>query len=566
VLSRTGEARLLDKKFKKHLITNHIPYGAHLYIKDEQKVEKGDMICSWDPYNAVIVSEKDGYAEFENIIEGKTYREEIDEQTGHREKVIIESRDKSVNPVINITNKKGDKKSKKTLSSYNIPVGAHLSVDEGDEIESGQVLVKIPRVTGKLRDITGGLPRVTELFEARDPSNPAVIAEIDGIVSFGDVKRGNREITVESKDGEKKKYRVPLSKYILVQENDYVQAGSPLCDGAITPSDILSIKGPYALQEYLLNEIQEVYRLQGVEINDKHVETIIRQMMKKVEIEDPGDTRFLEGQSVNKFEFIEQNDWIYDKQVVTDPGDSNKFEAGQIVTLRDLREENSYLKRNDNKTVETRETVPATSSPMLQGITKASLGTESFISAASFQETTRVLSQASVAAKRDELRGLKENVIVGHKIPAGTGLDQFQDHVVGSKEEYEELLKKKDLPEDGEKAKKKDGQAKKKDKKKSDKKEKKDEKKDKKKKGKKKSKKKSSKKSKSKKKEKSKKKGGKKKSKKKGKKKSKKKSKKKKKKSERKTKEEGKKRYKKQENETGGGNDETAEERGSYEC
>jgi len=431
VLSRAGEVRIVDAKTKQLLISNHIPYGAQLNVSDKTKIKKGDLICGWDPYNAVIVSEAEGKIEYENLIEGLTCREEVDEQTGHREKVIIDSKDKTKNPMIKVVGKEA--------KSYNIPVGAHIAVSDGEKIKAGSVIVKIPRIAGKLRDITGGLPRVTELFEARNPSNPAVISEIDGVISFGGIKRGNREVFVESKDGESKKYMVPVSKYILVQENDFIKSGMPLCEGAITPNDILAVEGPHALQEYLVNEVQEVYRLQGVIINDKHIETIVRQMMRKVKIEDAGDTKFLENEAVDKFDFIEHNDWIYDKKVITESADSENLKVGQIVTLRQLREENSHLRRNDKKVVEYRDVIPATSSPLLQGITKASLGTKSFISAASFQETTRVLSEASVAGKEDKLLGLKENVIVGHLIPAGTGIRAFQNKIVGSKEEYDRM-------------------------------------------------------------------------------------------------------------------------------
>ena len=432
VLSRAGEVRILDAKSGKQITSNHIPFGAHLKVKDGAKIKKGDLLCSWDPYNAVIVSELDGKIGFENVIEGITFREEVDEQTAHREKVIVESRDKTKNPLLMLLDKKGE-----AVKSYNLPVGAHINVGENEKVKAGQVIAKIPRGAGKLKDITGGLPRVTELFEARNPSNPAVIAEIDGVVSFGGIKRGNREVFIESREGDKKKYMVPLSRYTLVQENDFVRAGLPLCEGAITPNDILSVEGPHALQEYLVNEVQEVYRLQGVPINDKHIEVIVRQMMRKVKIEDAGDTKFLEGEAVDKFEFIHENDEIYDKKVITESGDSNNLKVGQIVTLRQVREENSYLKRNDLTPVEHRDAIPSTSSPVLQGITKASLGTKSFISAASFQETTRVLSEASVAAKEDFLLGLKENVIVGHLIPAGTGLRDFQDSIVGSNADME---------------------------------------------------------------------------------------------------------------------------------
>ena len=383
VMGRSGELRILDAKKERVLITNHIPYGAVLKVNDGAKISKGDEICNWDPYNAVIMAEFDGKAEFDSIIEGVTYKEESDEQTGHREKVIIDTKDKTKNPAVVVATKDDSK-------GYNIPVGAHLAVDEGDDIKAGQVLAKIPRSTGKSRDITGGLPRVTELFEARNPSNPAVVSEIDGVVTYGGIKRGNREIFIESKDGVKKRYLVPLSKHILVQDNDFVRAGDALSDGAITPADILSIKGPTAVQEYLVNEIQEVYRLQGVKINDKHIEVIVRQMMQKVIIIDAGDTSFLTNQSVDRFAFMEENDNILDKKVVTDAGDSESLKPGMIITSRKLRDENSNLKRRDLKIVQVRNAEAAVSKPILQGITQASLGTESFISAASFQETTKV--------------------------------------------------------------------------------------------------------------------------------------------------------------------------------
>ncbi len=434
VLGRAGEVRIVEPKSKKTLVSHHIPYGSILYFVEGDKVSKGDMICNWDPYNAVIVSEFDGKIEFESIEEGVTYREESDEHTGHREKVIVDSKDKTKNPTI-IVKGKGEEE-----RSYSIPVGAHLSIGDGEAVKSGQVLVKIPRTSGKTKDITGGLPRVTELFEARNPSNPAVVTEIDGVVTYGGIKRGNREIFIESKDGVKKKYLVSLSKHILVQDNDYVKAGYPLSDGAITPNDILAIKGPTAVQEYLVNEIQDVYRLQGVKINDKHIECIVRQMMRKVEIIDAGDTSFLPGQVVEKNAFSEENDSILDVKVVIEAGDSSELKPGQIITARRLRDENSQLRRKDMKLVEVREAEPAVSKPTLQGITQASLGTESFISAASFQETTKVLSEASIRGKEDALLGLKENVIVGHLIPAGTGQRQYNNLIVGSKEEYETLL------------------------------------------------------------------------------------------------------------------------------
>lgn len=433
VMGRSGEIKVLNDKKNKVLISNHVPYGAILKVKNGDKIKKGDELCYWDPYNAVILSEFDGDVSFEAIIEGVTYKEESDEQTGHREKVIIDTKDKAKNPAILIEGKENSK-------SYNIPVGAHLAVEEGDKIKPGQVLVKIPRKTGKSRDITGGLPRVTELFEARNPSNPAVVTEIDGVVTYGGIKRGNREIFIESKDGVKKRYLVPLSKHILVQDNDFIKAGEPLSDGAITPADILSIQGPTAVQEYLVNEIQEVYRLQGVKINDKHIEVIVRQMMQKVIIMDAGDTNFLTNQVVDRFAFMEENDAILDKKVVVEAGDSETLKPGQIITSRKLRDENSNLKRRDLKTVEVRNAEPAVSQPTLQGITQASLGTESFISAASFQETTKVLSEASIRGKADNLIGLKENVIVGHLIPAGTGARQFQNRIVASRQEYESMV------------------------------------------------------------------------------------------------------------------------------
>jgi DNA-directed RNA polymerase subunit beta' len=436
VMGRTGEIRILDEE-KRVLISNNVPYGAYLKIKDGQKVEKGAELCYWDPYNAVILSEFDGEIEYEAIIEGITYKEESDEQTGHREKVITETRDKTKNPSVIVKGKSDSK-------GYNMPVGAHLAVDAGEKIKAGQVMAKIPRTMGKSRDITGGLPRVTELFEARNPSNPAVVSEIDGVVTYGGIKRGNREIFIESKDGVQKRYLVPLSKHILVQDNDFVKAGQPLSDGAITPSDILSIKGPTAVQEYLVNEIQEVYRLQGVKINDKHIECIVSQMMQKVEIIDSGDTTFLPGEYVDKFEFREENDLILDKKVVLNAGDSGRFKVGQIITPREFRDENSSLKRKDQKPVEVRDALSAVSRPTLQGITQASLKTESWLSAASFQETTKVLSEAAIRGKADQLMGLKENVIVGHLIPAGTGQRRFNDMIVGSEEEYQRLV---DAPE-----------------------------------------------------------------------------------------------------------------------
>ena len=439
VMGRSGELKIVDPKTNKTLFTNHVPYGAIIKVKDGETVSKNQELCFWDPYNAVILSEFDGAIEFDAIEEGVTFKEESDEQTGHREKVIVESRDRSKNPAI-IVNGKNDAK------TYNIPVGAHLSVEEGQKIKAGQILAKIPRMMSKSRDITGGLPRVTELFEARNPSNPAVVSEIDGVVEYGTIKRGNREIYIESRDGVKKKYMVPLSKHILVQDNDFVRAGQPLSDGAITPADILAIKGPTAVQEYLVNEIQEVYRLQGVKINDKHIECIVRQMMQKVEIIDAGDTNFLQGQVVDRFLFREENDTVLDAKVVTEAGDSPTMKPGQIITPRQLRDENSMLKRKDMKLVEVRQAEPAVSRPTLQGITSASLGTESFISAASFQETTKVLSEASIRGKADYLMGLKENVIVGHLIPAGSGSRAYRQMIVGSKEEYAKLQQGKEVP------------------------------------------------------------------------------------------------------------------------
>jgi DNA-directed RNA polymerase subunit beta' len=431
VIGRTGEVRIMDTKNDRLLITNNIPYGATLAVKDGQKVNKGDVICTWDPFNNVIVAEINGTLKFENVIEGITYREESDEQTGHREKVVIETKDKTKIPSILVHGKE--------IKSYNLPTGSHISVDEGEDVRAGQVIVKIPRILGKLRDITGGLPRVTELFEARNPSNPAIVSEIDGVVTMGAVKRGNREIIIEAKDGVTRKYLVPLTRQILAQDGDFVKAGSPLSDGQISPADILSIQGPFAVQQYVVNEIQEVYRLQGVRINDKHIEVIVRQMMRKVSIVDPGDTKFLEEDLTDKFEFLEENDFIYDKKVVTEAGESTKMRPGQIVSLRELREENSVLRRNDKKLVEYRDAKPATSAPTLLGITKASLGVQSWISAASFQETTKVLSSAAIQGKTDDMLGLKENVITGHLIPAGTGLREFENMIVGSKEEYELL-------------------------------------------------------------------------------------------------------------------------------
>jgi len=436
VVGRSAELRITDEKTGIVVMTANIPYGSDLMIDNNSKIKKGDVICKWDPYNALIIGEVAGKVVFDGIIENITYREEVDEQTGFTEKVIIESRDKKKSPAIHII----DPKTKEILREYSIPVNAHISVAEGDKIEAGDILVKIPRSAGKTGDITGGLPRVTELFEARNPSNPAVVSEIDGTATYGSVKRGNREIIITSKLGEVRKYLVPLSKHILVQQNDYVRAGQPLSDGAITPNDILNIEGPTKVQEYIVNEIQEVYRLQGVKINDKHFEVIVRQMMLKAEIIESGDTRFLEGQSVHKADIMEANDELYGMMFVTDAGDSTELHKGQLVSVRRLRDENSRLKREDKQLIEAREAMPATSTPLLQGITRASLQTQSFISAASFQETTKVLNEAAISGKEDHLLGLKENVIVGHLIPAGTGVRAFQNLIVGSKEAYEELM------------------------------------------------------------------------------------------------------------------------------
>ena len=434
VVGRLAEIRIVDANTKIVLTTQNIPYGSKLYMKTGDKVKKGDKICEWDPFNAVIISEVQGTIKFESVLENVTYKVESDETTGLREKIIIESKDKNKIPTAHVMDESGN-----VLKTYNLPVGSHLVVDDYTFVQAGSLLVKIPRVVGKAGDITGGLPRVTELFEARNPSNPAVVAEIDGEVSFGKTKRGNREVSITSKTGEEKKYLVPLSKQILVQESDYVRAGTPLSDGAITPADILAIKGPTAVQEYIVNEVQDVYRLQGVKINDKHFEVIVRQMMRKVQIEDQGDTRFLESQVVDKQEFMEENDRLWGKKVVLDAGDSETLKAGQIVTARKLRDENSALKRRDMKLVEVRDAMPATSTQMLQGITRAALQTNSFMSAASFQETKKVLNEAAINAKVDYLEGMKENVICGHLIPAGTGLREYDKLVVASKDDYQRL-------------------------------------------------------------------------------------------------------------------------------
>ena len=436
VIGRSAEMRIVDENTGISLASNNIPYGSNLFFASGDKVKKGETICVWDPYNAVIITDAGGKLRFNNVVEGKTYRVESDEQTGYNEKVIIETKQKTKNPSISVLDSGGVE-----TRVYDLPTGAHISVEEGQKVKPGDILVKIPRTIGKSGDITGGLPRVTELFEARNPSDPAKVSEIDGIVSFGKkLKRGNKEVIITSKTGEEKRYLISTTKQILAQENDFVKAGTSLSEGALTPADILAIKGPMKVQEYIVNEIQEVYRLQGVKINDKHFEVIVRQMMRKVEVADPGDTKFLEKELVNKINFQEENDWIFGKKVIIDPGDSAIFKAGQIVSARKLRDEISQLKRKDKKLIEARDAQPATARQVLQGITKASLQTNSFISAASFQETTKVLTNASINAKSDSLNGLKENVIVGHKIPAGTGLREYEDLIVGSKEEYETLI------------------------------------------------------------------------------------------------------------------------------
>ena len=435
VISRTAEIKISDPNTGLTLSNNNIPYGAQLHIKGKKKIKKGTLVCEWDPYNGVIISDFSGKVKFENIQQGITFEVEIDEQTGFQEKVIIESRNKKLIPTLHIVNSKDE-----IIRSYNLPVGAHLVVDDNEKIGIGKILVKIPRKSAKTGDITGGLPRVTELFEARNPSNPAVVSEIDGVVSFGKIKRGNREIIIEAKTGEVRKYLIKLSNQILVQENDFVKAGTPMSEGSITPNDILNIKGPSAVQQYLVNEVQEVYRLQGVKINDKHFEVVVRQMMRKVKIKDSGDTIFLEDQLVHKSDFIDENDNIFGKKIVEDSGESQNYKVGQIITSRDYRDENSILKREDKKLLIARDAKPATATPILQGITKASLQTKSFISAASFQETTKVLNESAVNARVDYLDGLKENVIVGHKIPAGTGLRKYNDILVGSKEVYDDLI------------------------------------------------------------------------------------------------------------------------------
>ncbi len=434
VVSRLGEARFVDPNTKIVLSTVNVPYGSSLYFKSGDTVKKGDKVAQWDPFNAVIVTEYAGTLKFHDVIEGITFRAETDDTTGLTEKIVTESKDKSRVPTCDVIGADGE-----VIGTYNFPVGGHVVVEDGQTVKTGETLVKIPRAAAKGGDITGGLPRVTELFEARNPSNPAIVSEIDGEVTMGKVKRGNREIIVTSKTGEQRKYLVSLSKQILVQEHDAVRAGTPLSDGVITPADILAIKGPTAVQEYIVNEVQDVYRLQGVKINDKHFEIIVRQMMRKVQINDPGDTSFLESDIVDKLDFAEENDRIWGKKVVVDAGDSENLQKGQIVTARKLRDENSMLKRRDLKVVQVRDAVPATSTQILQGITRAALQTKSFMSAASFQETTKVLNEAAIRGKVDNLDGMKENVIAGHLIPAGTGLREFEKIIVGSKEEYERM-------------------------------------------------------------------------------------------------------------------------------
>jgi DNA-directed RNA polymerase subunit beta' len=434
VIGRLAEMRITDPHTGMMLTNANIPYGAKLYFNNGDTVTKGDVICEWDPFNALLISEVGGKIVYSNLIEGVTFRVDVDEQSGLQDRIIVESRDRTKNPEVNIVDNSGT-----IVKTYSLPVGAHLMLEEGEQIKPGATVIKIPRATGGAGDITGGLPRVTELFEARNPSNPAIVSEIDGEVKFGKIKRGNREIMVTSKLGEVKKYLVPLSKQMLVQENDYVRAGTPLSDGAITPADILNIMGPTAVQEYIVNEVQDVYRMQGVKINDKHFEVIVRQMMRKVNILDPGDTMFLESQIVDKRDFMDENDRIWGKKVVTDAGDSETIQAGMIITARKLRDENSALKRRDLRTITVRDAVPATSEQILQGITRAALQTSSFMSAASFQETTKVLNEAAINGKSDSLSGMKENVICGHLIPAGTGLREYERIVVGSKDDFDSL-------------------------------------------------------------------------------------------------------------------------------
>ena len=431
VVSRLAEARFINEHTGIILSTQNVPYGSQLFVSEGESLTKGTLVAKWDPFNAVIVTEVGGRIVFEDVKEGSTYRVEEDEATGLRERIIIESKERGVVPSAHIVNENGD-----TLRTYNFPINGHLVVEDQQVLKAGDIIVKIPRVVGSAGDITGGLPRVTELFEARNPSNPAVVSEIDGEISMGAIKRGNREVVVTSKLGEVKKYLVPLSKQILVQENDFVRAGTPLSDGSTTPGDILAIQGPTAVQEYIVNEVQDVYRLQGVKINDKHFEVIVRQMMRKVQINEPGDTRFLEQQIVDKNDFAEENDRIWGKKVVVDAGDSETMKKGMIVTARKLRDEISQLKRRDLRPVVVRDAVPATSTQILQGITRAALQTKSFMSAASFQETTKVLNEAAISGKTDYLEGMKENVICGHLIPAGTGLREFNRIVVGDKDDY----------------------------------------------------------------------------------------------------------------------------------
>ena len=434
VVSRLAEVRFVDVNTNIVLSTMNVPYGSSLYFKHGDKVSKGDLVAKWDPFNAVIVSEYAGKVRFNDVVEGKTYHAETDETTGLTEKIITDSKDKTMIPTCDILDAKGN-----VIGTYNFPVGGHVVIEDGAMIKTGQRLVKIPRALGGAGDITGGLPRVTELFEARNPSNPAVVSEIDGEVTMGKVKRGNREIIVTSKTGEQRKYLVSLSKQILVQEHDAVRAGTPLSDGVITPGDILAIKGPTAVQEYIVNEVQDVYRLQGVKINDKHFEIIVRQMMRKVQINDPGDTTFLEQEMVDKLDFAAENDRIWGKKVVVDAGDSETLRPGQIISVRRLRDENSNLKRRDLRLVQVRDAVAATSTQILQGITRAALQTKSFMSSASFQETTKVLNEAAIRGKVDYLEGMKENVICGHLIPAGTGLRKWDKIIVGSKEVYDRM-------------------------------------------------------------------------------------------------------------------------------
>ena len=440
VIGRSAEMHIIDPETHIVLTTTNISYGSFLYKKSGDMVEKGDLIAEWDAFNALIISEVAGKVQYENIIEGVTYRAETEEQTGMTSKVIIETRQKTKNPSIRILDEADE-----VIKEYDLPVGARIEVKEGQKLKAGDILVKIPRVFGKAGDITGGLPRVTELFEARNPSDPATVAEIDGVVSFSKkLKRNNREVIITSRTGEEKRYLIPTSKQILAQENDFVRAGTPLSEGALTPADILAIKGPKQVQEYIVNEVQSVYRGQGVKIDDKHFEVIVRQMMRKVEIIDPGDTRFLEGELVNKLDFQEENDNIWDKKVVASSGDSAKYQEGQIISVRELRDENSLLKRQDKTEMTVRDAQPATAKQILQGITRASLQNKSFIAAASFQETTKVLTEAAVNARTDYLEGLKENVIIGHLIPGGTGLREYENIIVGSKSEYESLMASKE--------------------------------------------------------------------------------------------------------------------------